>query len=197
MRNWLMLMMLPAAAGCGSLYDRLPANAAPVAEKRAVPADARTLGWHAQTGTLKTFWGDQAITLRCRGAFPATWREPGDELWTVQAANQDGTAVPFAGVLSRGTGKEGQKVTEVRPPLDFAKLRDGIYLLIEPQVKLADGKIAEVRLTALLTEIRKHGFMPWRVKVPLVPDEESALTPKPAEPPPGEFPSTTGTPVPL
>ena len=197
MRNWLIPAMLLAAAGCAGPYDRLPANPSPLAEKRAAPADAQLLGWHAKTGTLKTFWGDQIITLRCRGAFPGAWRQPGDEVWTVEAANQDGTAMPFAGVLCRTTGKEGQKVTEVRPPLDVAGLRAGLYLFLEPQVKLAEGRIAEVRLSALLVEVRKHGFMPFQVRIPLVPDAESALTPKPTEPPPGEFPSTTGTPVPL
>ena len=79
------------------------------------------------------------------------------------------------------------------PPLDLSMAPDSLYLVIVPNVDVSDGRIVSIRPTAVLCEIRNHAFKPFRVKIPLAPDQESPLTPPPEplpEPP-------AGTPIPM
>lgn len=191
------------AAGCNP-YDPLPSRPARQDRSAELPAGSDVHAWSAETGELSTFWGAQRLKLRCRGCFPAPWRAPGDEAWSVEAVNAEGTRVPFLGVVRRYRDDQGKERAEILPPFDSRKLPDGLYIFIESAVRLAPGLgPAEIRPVAHLAEIRRGWYMPYRIRIPLVPEAESALTPRPQPGAPpraaldGSSSSPRGTPAPF
>jgi len=178
------------AGGCLNPYEPLP-KIELASPPPGIPAGAAPVhSWHARTPVLKTFWGDQELEISCRGHFPAGWRHPGDERWEVRCANQKGTALPFLGILRRYQNTLGQPASEVLPAFDINALEDGLYLLVESGIQTAPAEdagaeappaIREIRPTAELIEVRRHQIWPFRIRIPLVPDAPSALTPVPPE----------------
>jgi hypothetical protein len=189
-------LLLLVAAGCDP-YSTLPANTAPT-QLAAIPAGADCVyAWSGKSRALMTYWGEQQLTLNCRGRFPRSWRKAGDETWEVRAVSAKGTPVPCLGVLRRWPDAQGRQQTEVLPPFDMGKVRDGLYLVMDTRVKLsgdaADPATApqEIRPSALLIEIRGHCVKPFQVDIPLQPEKPGPLTPAAAvpteEPPKGTF----------
>jgi hypothetical protein len=182
----LALTAILAAVGCTPLYEPLPANQVKPSPSRIPEGAAPVHAWRAETPLLKTYWGDQVFRLECRGYFPASWRRGGDERWEVSCVNQVGTAVPCLGLLYRERNSLGQDTSEVLPPFDIGKLGDGLYLLVDSGVRTnvpagpdAAPAIAEIRPAAEFVEIRRHLVWPFRIRIPLVPENPSALTPTP------------------
>ena len=172
-------------AGCAPA-DSLPTAPAKCGLRAELPPGPDVYGWHAQTGTLYTYWGHQQLTVRCRGRFPAAWRASGDEAWSVEATNALGTRVPFLGAVRRYRDMEGKEQVEGLPAFDVRKVPAGLYLFIESAVKpAADGSgPAEIRPNAFVMEIRKGGFTRYQNRIVLFPDQESPRTPKPEVGPP-------------
>ena len=162
---------------------------------RNIPKDAAPLySWQGSRDDLKTYWGDQAVSVRVKAFLPEkTWQQAGDGYWQVSAENSEGTRIPFIGVIHKYADQSGKESAVFLPPLDLNKAPDGLYLVIIPNIEMREGKIASIRPEASLREIRNHCFKPFAAPVPLIPQQESALTPKPAPrpaPPPG-------TPIPI
>ncbi len=194
----LALLLLPAA-GCDP-YSTLPANRAP-SGPAPIPAGADCVyAWSGRSRPLMTYWGEQQLSISCRGRFPRAWRRAGDEAWEVRATNARGTPIPCLGVLRRWKDSRGREQTAVLPPFDLDRVRDGLYLLMDTKVALSgDGADPaavprEIRPTAVLIEIRSHYVTSFQVDIPLVPETPCALTPAP-ELPPEEPPSGTQVPV--
>ncbi len=190
------------AAGCNGPYAPLPINRL-VSPPPGLPAGLVPVqSWRAQTPVLKTFWADQVLRLECRACF-VNWRRIGDERWYVRCVNQQGTPIPYLGVLRRYRDALGQPASEVLPAFDISKLDDGLYLLIDSGVRAdpaapehsgAVPVVREIRPAAELVEIRRHKFWPFRVRIPLVPESPSALTPVPEEAPAESAPRGTTIP---
>ncbi|HOX06667.1 MAG TPA: hypothetical protein PK280_09710 [Planctomycetota bacterium] len=183
---WLLIAALAGVAAAGCTPDGALPTAPVKHDLGAVVASGPDVyGWHAQTGELATYWGRHRLTLTCSGRFPAGWKAPGDETWQVKAVNDQGTRVPFMGVVRRYLDIDGKEQVECLPACDFRKLPDGMYLFIETAVKPgSDGAPAEIRPNAFLMEIRRGGFSPFQNRIALVPDRESPLTPRPEVGPP-------------
>ena len=175
MRNRISLALCVCLLSGCSPYGRLPANRPPY-PLRTIPPDAPGVTlWRADTPVLKTFWGDQSLSLRCRRYFP----QAGDQIWHVHATNHQGTTVPFLGVVKRYHDAEGHAATGILPPLKLEKIRDGLYLFIDsdPSPHTAGPRPADITPTALLVEIRDHKLKPFRVTIPLVLDASDSPAP--------------------
>jgi len=182
------------AAGCAgrqlprrnprALQERMPGipeNAVPV------------LAWQGRGNNLMTYWGRQDIMVSVRAWLPEQWRKPGDGFWQVQARNARGIDIPVLGVVDSYRGRSGEKLALIVPEVNLDKLRDGLYAVLVPGVSRENNQITRVQPEVVICEVRNHAFKPFRVAIPLIPDETSALTPMPELPP--EPPA--GTPVPL
>ena len=182
-------------AGCAD-YSRLPTIHVDRLgqQSRTIPADAAPLySWSASRAGLKTYWGHQSVSIHAVAFVPDTWTNAGDEFWKVETWNSEGKTIPFIGVVRRYLNEQGTELSVVVPPLDLDKAPDGLYLVIDPNITVKDCKVQSIQPIALLTEIRHHAFKPFQVRIPLVPEQESPVTPKPPsipEPPPG-------TPIPV
>ena len=164
-------------------------------EKRiaAIPDGAAPLlSWHGGRRGLKTYWYDQDIAVEVTAYLPPDWRNPGDGCWRAKAVNGEGKPIPFLGVVRNYTNESGNPAAVLVPPLSLDEVADGLYLTITPDVRLDGGRILSVSPTATVVEIRRQVFRPFRVKIPLIPDHESELTPAP--PPLPTKPA--GTPIP-
>ncbi len=161
---------------------------------RSIPEGAAPIyAWHGSRTGLKTYWGDQDLSVHVAAHLPSDWKQPGDGCWEVTAKNAEGKHIPFLGLVHTYLNENGNEMAVLVPPIDLQEVPDGLYTVIIPNVEARDGEIASVRPTALLFEVRHHSFKPFRVKIPLMPEQESALTPKPEEIP--EVPA--GTPIPI
>jgi len=191
--GWILLVIGMILAGCvsqtlpviraeslGQTHAVIPEGAAPV------------FFWTGSRAGLKTYWMDQAITTRVRAWAPASLKSESDIVWEASAQNGEGKPIPFVGVLRRYRSEHGTELTVLVPPLDLMRTPDGLYLVVLPNVTVKDKKLACLQPVAQIREIRQHVFKPFRVGIPLVPEEISALTPAP-EPLP-ETPA--GTPIP-
>ncbi len=161
---------------------------------RAIPKGAATIhSWRGERTDLKTYWGDQKVFIHVSAHLPEDWNKSGDGYWEVKAQNAEGKSIPFVGVIRRYVNENGTELAVLVPPLDLQRAPDGLYLVIIPNVEIRDGSVSSIRPSAMLSEIRNHSFKPFRVKILLFPEQESALTPAP-EPLP-DIPS--GTPIPV
>ena len=164
-------------------------------ETLAIPAGVAPVhSWRASRSGLKTFWGEQTVTIRAKGYLPPGRSQPGDGLWEVTAANHEGKAIPFLGCLRSFVNENGTEVAEVLPRFDLDEAPDGLYVVLVPGIEAKDGTVASVRPHVLLREIRDHSWKPFSVRIPLIPEKESPLTPRPQ----GEdTPEPAGTPIPM
>ena len=160
-----------------------------------IPTGAAPLySWQGSRDDLKTYWGDQQVSVRVTAYLPdVSWKEPGDGYWQVTAENGERKPIPFIGVVRKYRNERGTELAVLVPPLDLNKAPDGLYLVIVPGVETRDGSISCIRPTAQLREIRHHTFKPFCAPIPLMPMQESPVTPRPEDIP--ETP--TGTPIPI
>ena len=146
----------------------------------ALPADAApVLSWSAQQKGLKTYWYDQDVQLRVKAHIPDSWKRAGDGCWLVDARNQEGTRLPFLGVLHVYTDERGSRKAVLVPEVDLDACPKGLYVVIVPGVAREQGKVAAVRPRAVIREIRNHAFQAFAFPIPLIPDSPSRLTPMP------------------
>jgi len=188
-RSALWLVFAAAAiAGCKTSGDAIRGGNTPPKEMQGA---SRHFNWHGSRANLKTYWGDQDVSVYASATLPENYSRPEDGVWEVKASNDEGKTIPFIGVMRRYVNENGTPLAVVVPPLNLAKTPDNLYVVIDPNVTTENGKIKSVQPTALICEIRRHAFMPFRVKVPLVPETDSDLTPRPEL----TFDTPAGTPL--
>ena len=179
--------------GCSSGLPRIRPD---LFEKRfpAVPEGvAPVFSWNGERTGLFTYWHRQDIRVSARAWFPPGLREIEDARWQVDARNGEGKYVPFLGLVKTWTNEHGTRLTVVAPSVEMDALPDGLYIALKPDLTIEEGKVTRVMLLATLHEIRGHVFKPFCVKIPMVPEKPSALTPTP--PPLPKKPA--GTPIPF
>jgi hypothetical protein len=189
------LLGLTGVVGCAAGLPRIRTE---TFERRlpATPADAAPVfAWKGARADLKTYWGDQEAYVLARAYFPPASEQQGEGIWRVEGRNHEGKPLPFLGVIHKYVNESGTELAEILPRLDLSAVPDGLYLAVLPGVEVTDGKIAAIRPTVYLYEIRGHAWKPFRVRIPLVPEKESPLTPAP---PPSDMPAPLkGTPIPV
>ena len=170
------------AGGCSS-NQRLPDGKKVVIENLPdIPPDASPVfAWTIRKIVPHTYWRAQEILVQVRAHLPADYREVKDGLWEAKAQNAEGKVIPFIGVMRKRQTESGRDVYEV-PKLEMQRMTDGLYVAIDPNVTLADGKVASILPVAVLLEIRKHMLQPFRYRLPLIPQQDSPLTPRPVLP---------------
>jgi len=189
----LIALLLTALVGCGTGLPRIRVERLALTVKP-IPENASPVHqWTGSRSGLRTYWGEQAITCRVAAFVPDHWTQPGDGFWQVEACNTEGKPIPYIGVLKRYRNENETRLAVIVPEFDLSAAPDGLYLIVEPGIGAQHGKIASIRPTAFLVEIRDGYFKPFRVMIPLRPTRESPLTPAP--PPFPEPPS--GTPIAL
>ena len=169
-------------AGCGqnAVYTRtIPEGASPIYK------------WEGERTTgLRTFWGDEAVSLEVSAYFPEDWEHADDGYWNVEGKTGDGEPIAFIGVVRRYVNEHGTELAKITA--DLEKLDDWVYFVIDPNVTKENGKIISIQPVAYLREVRRHAIIPWfNAEVRLLPEKESPLTPSP-EPLPEE---PEGTPI--
>ena len=193
--SWLWASLAAAGVmlcGCASGRPELPLNTVEFKAPAIPDGAAPVFCWRGGRTGLATYWGDQDLFVDVSAHLPVAWKRGGDGFWRVRALSGEGKPVPFLGVVRRYISETGAELAVIVPELDLSRLGDGLYLAILPGVKKQGGKIHTIQPTAILYEIRNHVFKPFRVKVPLIPERESPVTPRPVI---REVPA--GTPVPL
>ena len=140
-----------------------------------------TCNWYGSGIDLKTYWGEQEVSVYASVHLPDNWQQPGDGTWCVKARNAEGKPIPFLGVLRRYRDNAGAESTMIVPRADEKKLQDCLYLVIDPNITTEGGKIKSVRPVAILCEIRNRSWKPFRIELPLIPAEQSDLTPMPEQ----------------
>jgi len=171
-----------AAAGLaiqGCLTGLPTVNIKPFGETMA--GDSPTCNWYASAINLKTYWGDQEVLLYVSAYLPDDWQRPGDGVWRVKALNAEGKPIPFLGVLRKRRDESGAESTTIVPRTEGKKLRDCLYIVIDPNITAEGGKIKCIRPICILCEIRDGAWKPFRVKIPLIPERRSELTPMPEQ----------------
>jgi len=179
-------------AGCTSGMPRIRADFLQRAEVSASPS----LKWQGSRTGLKTYWGDQGVSISVTAHVPETCERPDQTQWTVDARNAEGKPLPFIGLLHRYVNENGTQLAVLVspapcPPVETNSLPDCLYVVIDPGIERENGRVTSIRPTAIIREIRRHSFMPFQVTIPLIPEQESTLTPKPE--PVNETP--VGTPI--
>lgn len=193
---WWMAAAAILLSGCAGRYPPLPRIRPEVLglRLRSIPAGAApTYSWRGARNKVQAYWSDQNIFARVEAYFPPDWAHPGDGFWEVRAENAEGKPIPFIGVIHRYRNENGTEIAVLVPPFDLLKAPDGLYLVIDPNIEIRDGAIARIRPLAMVIEIRDHCFKPFRVKMPLFPEQESERTPRPD---PLPVPPA-GTPIPV
>ncbi|NQT18471.1 MAG: hypothetical protein HQ592_02110 [Planctomycetes bacterium] len=138
-----------------------------------------TCNWYGSSIDLKTYWGDQEVSLYVSVYLPDNWQRPGDGTWCVKARNGEGKPIPFVGVVSKDRDEAGNESTTLVPPIDEKKLNDCLYIVIDPNVTMEGGKIKCVRPVAIMREFRDRSWKSFRIEIPLIPEQRSELTPMP------------------
>lgn len=171
------------AAGCTQepVYTRtIPEGASPIYK------------WEGErTSNLRTYWGDEAVSLTVSAYFPDDWKRSGDGYWNVEGRTGGGKPIPFIGAVLWYKNARGTRLSKIVPLIDLDRLKDWIYFVIDPNVTKENGKITSIQPMAYLREVRNHTFKPFSAKIPLFPEKESSFMPSP-EPLPEE---PEGTPI--
>jgi hypothetical protein len=181
--SFLVAMLSILAAGCTQetfIYTRtIPKDASPVYK------------WHGSRTDIISYWGDRSISVEAAAYFPETWQHPGDGFWDVDGQTDTSTRIPMLGVIRRWVNQDGTRLTKIVPTVEYDKVNDGLYFVIDPNVTTRDGEITAIQPVAYALEIRDHRDKPFRPRILLIPEKESPLTPMPELPP--EEPE--GTPI--
>jgi len=160
------------ATGCSSI-PKLPNNKAVVSGLPVISEGASPVYSWRSTQLAHTYWGAQEVTVSARAHVP---QPPQDAVWEARAHNSQGKNIPYLGIVHKRKTESGEDVRMMIDPKDFP---DGLYVAIDPNITVADGQVAAIQPVAVLLEIRKHIFKPFACKVPLVPEQDSPLTPRP------------------
>ena len=179
-------------SGCTSGMPRTRSDYLRRAEVSASPF----LKWSGSRTGLKTYWGEQDVSISVSAHVPETCERPDQTQWTVDARNAEGKPLPFIGLVHRYVNENGTQLAVLVspapcPPVETSALPDCLYVVIDPGIERENGRVASIRPAAIIREVRRHYFMPFQVTIPLIPEQESRLTPKPE--PANETP--VGTPI--
>jgi len=181
-----------STAGCSSRSVLPDVSKRLAVENPPIPGGASPVyRWHGSRRGLLTYWGPQDVSVEAKAFIPERCADARDGRWEASGRNAEGKPIPFLGVLRRYRGESGAELAEIVPEVDLPALPDCLYLVIEPNVTLDGPSVKSIQPIALICEVRQHMFKPFRVKVPLVPEQELPLTPKPEIPEP-----PSGTPFP-
>jgi len=140
-----------------------------------------TCNWYGSGINLKTHWGEQEVSVYASVHLPEDWQQPGDGTWCVKARNAEGKHIPFLGVLRRRPAGGEAEPAMIVPGIGEKKLVDCLYLVIDPNITTEGGKIKSIRPVAILCEVRNRSWKPLPVEIPLIPAEQSELTPMPQQ----------------
>jgi len=162
-------------AGCSSGMPNVRANIFGHFRIGASP----TINWYGSKTKIKTYWGEQDVSVSASAFIPQDCRKPEDVQWDAAAKNVEGKPIPFIGVVRKYRNENGTELAVLSPPINLARMHDCLYVAIDPRIEMADGKVKSMRPVALVCEIRDHAFMPFQMKVALIPESESELTPRP------------------
>ena len=179
--------------GCNHTLPRLREN---LLDGRFAPIPksvTRTHSWQGERGPLFTYWGRQHIRISVRAWLPDNLKNPEDARWEINARNAEGKPLPFLGFLKSHTNENGARLSVLTPPVELDTMPDGLYTALRTEIDIKQDRLQKIVLTAAVIEIRDHTFKPFMVKIPLIPDTPSTLTPIPPELPK----PPTGTPVPF
>jgi hypothetical protein len=189
-------LALACLLGCASSRPSLPViNVNRLGQKipEIPPSAAFVYRWGGENDHLMTFWGKQKVSIEVTGYVPESYKEPGDDRWTLKARNSRGTPIPYVGVVRSYVDENGTHLSMLVPELNLDKAPDGLYFCIVPNITLKSGRVESICPTAVIFEIRNHSIKPFQVKIPLTPLQDSSLTPTPPTPP--KVPA--GTPIPV
>ena len=191
--RYLIAPIITILCGCNHSLPRLRENLlngrfAPIPQSA-----ARTHSWQGERGPLFTYWGKQHVRISLQAWLPESFKQPEDARWELNARNAEGKPLPFLGFLKYHLNENGTRLSVLAPPVELDSMPDGLYTALRPETDIKHGHLQKIVLTAVVLEIRGHVFKPFMVKIPLIPDTPSPLTPLPPalpKPPPG-------TPVPF
>lgn len=182
-RLWGWAFFIAAGTVFPGCAGNLPSNHSQRIEQRLMPIPATAApvySWHATRTGLKTYWGNQRVTVRVRAWLPEGCTNPEEGRWSLHATNEEGVPIPFLGIERRNLNENGHLTSVLIPPVEMSELTDGLYFILWPNAQVQDGRLVALQPTAALCEIRDNSFKPFCVKFPLIPDLTSALTPAPA-----------------
>jgi len=144
-----------------------------------------TCNWYGSCVDLKTHWGRQdlsvyvSVRLKRDAGGGYRWSLPSDTDWLVKAWNAEGKPIPFLGLLDTRRRLDGTESVRIVPEVDISGLEDCLYLLIRPNVKTRAGMVVEMRPTVVVRELRGGKWTPFEAEIPLIPAEQSDMTPMP------------------
>jgi hypothetical protein len=196
--RWFVALALSGFWLAGCRTGQVPGVDASWFEARLSPIPngaAPVYAWHGQRQGLKTYWGDQDVRVAVQAHIPADWAAAGDGFWMVKGETAGGRVLAFLGLVHEYQNENGTDVAVLVPEIDLDKVKDGLYLVCLPGVTMAGDQsgVTEVAPKLLLCEIRNHSFKPFRVEIPLRPQQTTDVTPDP-----GEWPlAPVGTPIPI
>ena len=165
-----------AVAGCKHSSHAIIGASTPPKETSGA---SLVFNWHGSRSNLQTRWGNHGVLMDVTARLPENYSKAEDGSWQVKARTEGGRALPFIGVLHRYANENGTPLAVVVPAFDLSRMQDSLYVVIDPNVTTEGGKIRSVQPAAMVYEIHRHAFMPFRVKVPLLPESDSEMTPAP------------------
>ena len=192
--GWLAFAAAGLIIGCSTGMPYIRAGISGRIKTNASP----TFNWYGSRTALQTYWGEQDVSVAVSAYVPDGCTRPEQTQWDVKARNAEGKPLPFIGLIRRYTNENGTELATLvspaeTPPIDVSKLPDCLYVLIDPQIQMENGKLKSIRPAAVVREVRRHYFMPFQAKVPLTPEHVTPITPAPDDLP--GTPVPTGTPV--
>jgi len=167
-------------AGCTSGMPRIRADLLGPVTMSASPS----LNWYGSRTGLKTYWGDQDVAISVSACVPESCERPEQTHWTVNARNAEGKPLPFIGLVHRYRNENDTELAMLvspaqLPPVEISSLPDCLYVVIDPGIERENGRVKSIQPSAIIREVRRHYLMPFQVTIPLIPENESSLTPKP------------------
>lgn len=196
MRRLILGAAVGAVVACGGCATGLPTIRPDMFAKRFAPLPrdaAPVFSWRGERKGLFTYWGRQDVNAVVRAYFPCLPRTTDDACWEVAVRNGEGKYIPYLGIIRSYRSETGATLSVVVPPIELSAVPDGLYVALLPEVTREGGEVRAIVVTAVLCEIRDHLWKPFRVRIPMVPQGVSTLTPAPPLLP--EKPR--GTPIPF
>ncbi len=172
-------VVVAVVSGCAPRFPRNDPEDLDVAVRDIPQGAAPVYLWHGEHNDLRTYWGRLAVTLEVAAYLPPGWKQAGDGFWRVEAQTTEGKPLPFIGVIHRYVNENGTPLASLVPGIDLRKAPTGLYIVIDPQVELKDGRVAAIRPMAYVADISNHAWTPFRPKIFLFPDAPSKITPPP------------------
>ena len=185
LKTVVILLILLSPTSCS--WRQLPSSVSPYIQTRQTELAANDnnaesiYSWHGSAKKLRTYWGIKDAEIEVQAYFPSNWEQAGDARWQVEASTKSGEPLPFIGILRRYKNRNNTKLAKIIPPLDLTQVKDGLYIVIHPGVKKSEKGIKKIAPTAYICEIRDQAFQPFRIEIPLIPEEVTAVTPAPVQ----------------